>query len=125
MEDRHHGGHSIDQLEAEPQINQHPSQRVDGGPKSLLAQGCADLGPDNVSCEDVETGEVSALLKLVDDRRINHSIQLVDAAENAAQVLVAVIQNARRLLFVSLGAPSCARQVLGVALLQKLGQGAL
>ncbi len=127
MEDRHHSGNSIDQLEAEPQVNQHPGQRVDDGPKSLLAQCRADLGPDDVRRENMEAGKISTLLKLIDDRRIDHAIELIDAAEYAAEVFVAVIQNGRRLLGISLGRvhAGCARQVLGVALLQKLGQSTL
>ena len=97
MEDRHHGGHSVNQLEAEPQIDQHPGQRVEGCQKACLRKR-ADLGSDNIRRKDVEAGKVGALLKLVDDRRIRHPVQLVDAAEDTAKVFVAVIQNSRGLL---------------------------
>ena len=38
MEDRHHGRHAIDQLKAEPQVDQHAHQRVDRRQKRLVRQ---------------------------------------------------------------------------------------
>ena len=107
---------------------EHAGKRlVERRQQGLLAQGRAYLRSNNIGREHMEAGEIRALLELVDHPRIRNPVQLVDAAKDAAEVLVAVRQNGLRLLGVFLrGSAACARQVLkSFELRQKLRQGSL
>ena len=54
--------------------------------KACLRKAAPTWGPIMSARENMEAGKIGALLQLVDYRRIGHTVQLVDAAENTAEV---------------------------------------
>jgi len=95
-------GRAVDQLETEPEINQHSGQRVQGRQQSLLLQLHADLRPDDLHVADAKVGGKESLLQAGNNRGGSDIAHVGDSFEDPAQALVAVIYDGPRQLPVAL-----------------------
>jgi len=54
VEAGNHGGHAVDELKAEPEIDQHAQQRIERGQRGLLLQLLSDGRTHNRHVADIE-----------------------------------------------------------------------
>ncbi len=118
------GGHSVDELKPEPQVNEHAEQRVEGGENGLFLELFADLSADDFDTADGEAGNVRTLLERAEDGGIDDAVEFVYGSDDAAVVDgVAELRDGVGLLLVAgLGVGGVAH-VLGISLLEPGGEG--
>ncbi len=93
MEDRDHRRHTIDQLKSEPQVHQHPGQRINRRQQRLVAQLLAHLRSNNLNVEYVKARQVTILLQLGHHARISNPIQRIDTWDQPTMLLIAEVGN--------------------------------
>ena len=118
---RHHRRHAVDQLKAEPQIDQHAQQRIQRRADGLPPQLRSHLWTDDLSIEDVKAREVGLLLQQRNHRRVSDALQRVEAPDQAVALLVAVVQDRVCLLRV-LRLSGIRAQMLRISLQQEVGE---
>jgi hypothetical protein len=93
MEAGDDGGDTVDQLEAEPEVELQSEQRVERGQNGLLAKLRANLGADDVHVADAEVGGEEVLLERLKDRAGSDSGGIGDRIEDSGVSLVAEVND--------------------------------
>ena len=96
MKNRHHRGHAVNQLKAEPQVNQHSQQRVEYGQSRLFLELRADLRAHNLHAAHGEIRDKEVVLQSGNNFRRGYVLELIEAAQHAALYAVAIIDDLLR-----------------------------
>src|SRR5712691_7816132 len=92
----HHRGHAVDQLKAEPQINQHSQQRVKYGQPRLFLELGADLRAHNLHVAHGEIRDKEVVLQSGNNFRRGYVLELIEAAQHTALYAVAIVDDLLR-----------------------------
>ena len=93
MEHRHHRGHAVDQLKAEPQVHQHGEQGKAHRQGGLLPQLAAHLRTYHVGAAHAKVAGIKFLFQGVHHGIRDGPFQVIQAAEHPALHLVADIEH--------------------------------
>ena len=91
MEHGNDGCDTINPLEPERKINQHPQHGIDHRPFGLGLQLLANLGPDDAHVSHPKIGEEVSILQCGNHRRINHTFHVVERRQHTTFAFIAKV----------------------------------